>query len=268
MPVENNMMFVRPKNCQYCVHGYNALYHVVQHAQGFNIRDIKAEDVKKTVVYSTIDDHDPLSFYGFGHGQDCYFTGDTGETIFSCSECDKLAGRIVYLLSCLTANGLGPKIIENGAIAYAGFNISWTWLGDIDNNGEFIYPDPYNDPYALGFYQSANQLWVSLLDGKTFQEAVQDSINMYDTWIDYWFNDNPQDPYSQECIKWLAHDRDGLVALDQCMAQTTQENCENMGCLWYENACYSELPEKKGGLLFVAIPIIALVGLAFLVGER
>jgi len=136
------------------------------------------------------------------------FTGDSEQDIFTVNECDKLAGKEVYLLSCLTANSLGPAIIQNGANAYAGYRISWTWVSDSGSDG-----DPYQDLYAKGFYESANELWLALIDGATFEEAVQAAIDRYNWWIDYWFNENPEAPQSQDAIMWLIHDRNGLVAL-------------------------------------------------------
>jgi len=256
MPDESNMMFVRPRNCHYCEHGYNALQHMVAYAQQkgvWNITDLAETQANKAPIYASIDQTDPFAFYGFGHGNHDRYTGDSEENIFTVTECGKLSGRVVYLLSCLTANSLGPAIIQNGALAYAGFNISWTWIGETEND-EFSYPDPYDDPYAFGFYESANELWKALLDGKTFNEAIQQSKNKYDEWIDYWFYTNPEDPASQDCIMWLAHDRDGLVGLNVCDVQNTENDCVTQGCYWYEGCCHaSPYQEYSGNLLTIAI---------------
>lgn len=211
MPNPGKTMIVRPRNCTYCEHGYYALAHVKSHAQamGWNVIDISAGQATKDPVLAAIDLEDPGSFYGFGHGNDCRYTGDTEEDIFNCNENERLAGRDVYLLSCLTANGLGPSIIENGATSYAGFDISWTWLAEGEPTG-----DPYMDWYAKGFWESANELWVAYLEGEAFIATIQRSIDMYNAWIDYWY-DHPEDPSSDDCIMWLIFDRDGLVGITQ-----------------------------------------------------
>lgn len=260
-------MFVRPRNCRYCGHGYHALGHVVQYAASkglWNIADLSAEQANKTPIYNAIDNTDPFGFYGFGHGNDCEFTGDLEEDIFTCAECDKLNGKLVYLLSCLTANGLGPKIMENGAIGYAGFDISWTWLSRSGTDG-----DPYEDPYAICFWESANEFWMALLDGLDFHEAAQKSIDKYNEWIDYWFYENPEDPASQDCMMWLAYDRDGLVAISFCDTLIDQISCETEGCYWYDDACHSvPLPPPRPGIGVALIPIILIVGVAFIVGTK
>ena len=268
MPDTSKMMFVRPKNCRFCGHGYYGLNHVLQYAKtkGWDTVDIAAEQATKQPIYNAIDQHDPASFYGFGHGSDCIYTGDLELPIFTCNECDRLSGRIVYLMSCLTANGLGPTIMQKGALAYAGFTVSWTWLSESGTER-----DPYDDIYARGFWESANELWRALLDGVEFREAVLASIAKYNEWIDYWFYDKPQDPYSQECIKWLAVDRDGLLSLDACDVISDEASCLQEGCYWYDNICHS-MPQKPygggGGFALALIPVIAIVGIAYLVGQK
>jgi len=214
-------MFVRPVNCHDCGNGFHALGHVVDYARqkGINLIDITASDANKDPVYAAIDSNNPTHFYGFGHGGNTRFTGDSEEDIFTVNECDKLAGKEVYLLSCLTANSLGPAIIRNGATAYAGYRISWTWVSESGSD-----EDPNLDLYAKGFYESANELWVALIDGATFEEAVQAAINKYNWWIDYWFDENPEAPQSQDAIMWLIHDRNGLVALYPGMIMETTVN--------------------------------------------
>jgi len=240
-----NMMFGRPINCRYCPHGYYALQHVVNYAQqkgNWTLIDIQAEQANKEPMYQAIDEHDPFSLYHFGHGNDCVVTGDMEQAIFTCSECSKLSGRIVYLLSCLTANGLGPAIIQNGGRAYAGFNISWTWMSLSGTQG-----DPYDDLVARGFFEGANELWLSLLDHNTFGEACQQSRDKYTEWIDYWYQTGG--PYAASCMRWLLHNRDGLVELGDlevrltpCDTIATKQECETIGCYWYNNSCHGELP--------------------------
>ena len=251
------MMFIRPINCHVCGHGYHALGHAKDYAaqHGRVIVDIEKEQANKDPVYQAIDLHDPLYFYGFGHGSQTRYTGDAEEDIFTVDECDKLANRNVYLLSCLTANQLGPAIVEAGAESYAGFNISWTWITSSGTDG-----DPYDDPYAYGFYESANELWNAIVDGKTMQDAVQASIDKYNQWIDYWYYDNPGDPSSQDAIMWLIHDRDGLVLLTVCDTLTDETACITHGCSWYNNSCHTTLPSKSGFNWIVAIGIVVAIG--------
>lgn len=262
----NNMMFIRPKNCHDCGNGYNGLNHVVQYAQNkglWNIIDLSADEANKDPVYQAINNTDPFGIYGFGHGSDCRYTGDLEEDIFTCSECGNLNGRIIYLLSCLTGNSLGPAIIQNGGAAYAGYNISWTWITEGTTEG-----DPYIDKYGKCFWESGNELWIALCDGYEFMEAIDKIIEKYNQWIDYWFYTNPDDDYAEECIMWLAYDRDGLIAYNECMLKQTQQECQNAGCYWYNNICNSREPTKSTFNLIPLIPVIAVIGIAFIVGMK
>lgn len=270
MVVDTNMMFSRPINCRYCEHGYYGLLHVVQYAEQlghYNLIDISAGQATKAPIYQAIEQYQPGSFYGFGHGNDCVFTGDTERAIFTCDECSILQGQIVYLLSCLTGNGLGPAIIDNGGRAYAGYIISWTWMGVGAPEG-----DPYDDKYAHGFFESANEFWLSIIDHKTVQQAYQDSIDKYNEWIDYWTDSN--DPDAANAIKWLIHDRDGLIILGDlnaslplpwvCEDFTTKDEClAHDGCWWYNGGCHSEKPpwiSETKTFIVQLLPPVAKIG--------
>lgn len=245
----NYMMFARPYSCRYCQHGYYGLGHVVDYAKQiglWDIVDMQKEQAVKQPIYIAIDQHNPASYYGFGHGNDDRYTGDTEQDIFNSSECDKLAGRITYLFSCLTANGLGPAIIENGGKAFAGFNISWTWLAEMPPGA---IGDPYGDKYAHGFYESANELWIALIDGYNVEGACQQSVDKYNEWIDYWFGPGSGISGAADAIKWLAYDRDGLVALGdlsarlfECDKYLNKEDCLANDCFWYNGICTHILP--------------------------
>lgn len=294
MPDQTKMMFVRPINCHDCGNGYYALAHARDYAEtkGFTILDIEGTDANQGPVWDALDTEDPGSFYGFGHGNVDIYTGDSEQMIFDTTHCDKLAGRIVYLLSCLTANQLGPAIRDAGALGYAGFDISWTWMTENSSDG-----DPYEDGYANGFYRSANALWESICDGKTLTDAATDSVATYDYWIDYWLYTNNNDPYASEAIKWLVHDREGLIfyptpdvneiptqhycevaggywydnacyAGVDCLTLTNENDCINNGCYWWNESChYEEEPPPGPNLLFI-LPILLVVGIAFIAYQK
>ena len=243
MVVDKNMMFSRGYNCRYCHHGYYAMQHVVDYANEigrWNITDVQKTDANKDGIWAAIEESDPASLFHFGHGNDCVTTGDSEQPVWVCGDCANLAGRIVYFMSCLTANGLGPSIINDcGGKAYAGFNVSWTWLAN-DTNG-----DPYEDPFAYPFFESAMELWIGLLDGLTFGEAIQRSYDKYTEWIEI-----KQAEGNSNSVKWLVHDRDSLVGLGDldaslclCGEYTNRNECVSNGCYWYDNSCNDTLPE-------------------------
>jgi hypothetical protein len=279
MPDMNKILFIRAKRCEECIpaetcdtclQGFHATGNVLQQMQqtGWNVLDAADENANKEYIYNQIDQNDPGVIYGFGHGGNTRFTAQHRLDVFNTSECDKVKDKIVYLFSCLTANQLGPMMMQKGALAYAGFNISWTWIAETDANNNFIYVDPSQDKYAKGFYESANQLMVSLSQGKSFVDAVSDSVAKYNDWIQYWYDVAPGDPSSQDCIMWLAHDRDGLVALTYCDYITSEQACLDADCYWKNNKCQSMLSTPKNLSVLAFIPVLLVVGIAFIVFKR
>lgn len=272
MPDMNKILFIRAKRCDdctpegtcdSCIQGYNAAGHVLaENTGGWSVIDAGDNNANKQYVDEAIEYDDPGVIFGFGHGNQNRFTAQYREDIFTTSDCDRVSGRIVYLLSCLTANQLGPMMMEKGALAYAGFNQSWTWIADTDEYNNFLQPDPYFDKYAQGFYESAVAVMVALCAGYSFIEAIQASIQKYNDWIQYWY-DNP-DPASQDCIMWLAFDRDALVAFSNCDEITDEQTCVQQGCLWEATQC-ATIPRHASINPVLLIPVVFVVGIAFVV---
>jgi hypothetical protein len=210
----------------------------------WNIIDLQGDQANKDPIYAALDEYDPLGYYHFGHGNLGVVTGDAELPVFTSTQCDKLQNRITYLLSCLTANILGPAIITVGGRSYAGFNISWTWMTITGTDG-----DPYSDPVGVCFFESANELWKALIDNAIFEDACQQSRDKYTEWIEYWYETGGN--YAASCIRWLLHDRDGLVCLGDmnarltpCTSMLTKDECQNIGCFWYNDSCHGELPSN------------------------
>lgn len=175
--------------------------------QGLLVTELRCRDAERAPVWNALTVEDHILVYGRGHGNNSTFTGDSEMMIFNTANCDILRGRVVYLLSCYTANKLGPAIIAAGGIAYGGYNIAWTWV-TYDTNR-----DPYIDWYAEGFYRSSNEFPIALIQGGTVAEARVRCIAEYNRWIGIWETERRNDGYAAETIKWLINDRDGLTVL-------------------------------------------------------
>ena len=243
---KRDVLFIRPSDCRYCLNGFYGLEHVVKYAsnKSYNIVDLNGKNADNPYIDDVIMDFSPYLIYGFGHGNVNAYTANSEIPVWIVGEdLTHLAGRIIYLLSCLTANQLGPYLIKQGVIGYGGFLVSWTWITN-DING-----DPYTDKQAEGFYRSTNRFFESLLEGNTLSQAMQDSIQEYNRWIKYW-TDNPNN-VSTEIIKWLIHDRDGLVIYGDPNASTilcedinSREECIEGGCWWYSGSCHCDPPRN------------------------
>ena len=243
----------RPKDCRYCGNAYYALEHTVEYAisKGFDVIDLAASDDTREKIYEAIDTYDPIYFTGIGHGNTCVYTDNFEQIIWACTYYppDNLANRVVYLWSCLTGNGLGPSIISHGGKSYIGYTKNWTWLSGSGTDG-----DPYDDIYARCFFESGEEINRTLFDGGTVNDAVNNAIDKYNEWIDYWMNEGSSNPNSSEMIKWLVWDRDALIQLGDenatirlkhCSEHTNETECEAHGCYWYNGFCHSTPPKPE-----------------------
>jgi len=205
----NMMLNIMPYHCTCCIQAFKGMVHISDEArqQELNLIELQSDDAVKEPIWDTLEASDPIFVNGFGHGNIDIFTGDDEEAVFTDEECNILAGRVVYLLSCLTAVELGPAVIDAGGITYIGFDISWTWMA------ANITADPYNDWYAEGFYRSSNECPIALIQGDTVSVAKDRSIAEYNRWIEIWENERSGDPYAADAIGWLIYDRDGLTVL-------------------------------------------------------
>ena len=68
---------------------------------------------------------------GIGHGGPTVYTGNSGSYLWEVGSYSAAEpnGKVVHLLSCLTAQTLGPDLVANGAEAYFGYHPSFyiTW---------------------------------------------------------------------------------------------------------------------------------------------
>jgi len=226
----------------HCTHGrdlYEALSPSIEYAisKGYNVRIIEGFLCLKKPIEQAIDEFDPDLFAGVGHGWDFWWTCDLEMPVWWCGihYCphppDKLKGRIVYLLSCRTAKELGLMIIRYGARAFIGYK------------EDFIYCEN-----VKGYFESANQILFSLLDGKSVYESVQDTKEKFNEWINYWKRTGH--PQSSEFIKYLIWDRDALTFYGNPCAsiiyckEKDREQCQaSLCCTWYRNACH-DIPRE------------------------
>jgi len=207
MPVMSKAVSSRPYNCRYCIAGFLAEAHVVDSlvGNGVQVADVKANQAVKSNVLKAVQDNDPIYFMGFGHGNSGVFTGDDEQPILDLTNVALMKGRVVNLLSCLTAQQLGPAMIQAGALGYIGYYEEWTWIQ------EDLTQDPYVDPYAASYYKSHDEAGKLLGAKKKLADSANGMVALYQQFIDQWRQSS--DPYASEMVTWLTWDRDALRVL-------------------------------------------------------
>jgi hypothetical protein len=114
---------------------------------------------------------------GIGHGGPDEYTGHNTTTVLKSglTEAGEVKGKIVHLLSCLTAQDLGPYLVKKGAKAYAGYYESFYTIPD--------EPSTPLDEMGL-FWECDSTFDMMILTGATVKEAHVATMAMYDAAID------------------------------------------------------------------------------------
>lgn len=151
----------------------------------------------------------PILFVLVGHG-------NTDVTSVECtavlvrddsSELELFKDKIVDLCSCLTAQLLGPAIIDAGAVAYTGYKEEfWFFVGDVAGTTRAV-----QSPFVTEF-----QFVASLLHGKSTGDARNDQMAKFDEEITYWTTGaGKDDSNSMELARILEMNKANSVLLGE-----------------------------------------------------
>lgn len=151
---------------------------------------------------------DPSLVVGVGHGNSDTYTGQyiAGgySVLLTLYNAGMMAGRVVYLLSCSTAQNLGPEMISKGAVAYAGYNLDFVWTVESPWS-------PATDRLAAPFGKASTMFPKVLVGGRIVRDAKAKAIEVFNQEIERW--EGSTDPYAREVVKWLLWDRDAFTVL-------------------------------------------------------
>jgi len=143
------------------------------HARPYTtIRILEGGDANPDRIDEALSSLDPALFLGVGHGgEDVWTCENREEYMRACTpRASGMAGRIVVLVSCLTARRLGPDLVEKGALAY---------LGSRDELWFYIGEPPCASRASKAVFLCEMQALASLLDGRTAAEAHGDRLRRY-----------------------------------------------------------------------------------------
>lgn len=177
----NTFLFTEPKE-HYLEYGSAVLRQIIQANKqpGQNITELIGADANPERVKKEIAKSSPLVYAGVGHGNESVYTLECTTPFLHANNPDELAlmkDRVVLLCSCLTAQQLGPALIDAGAVAYTGYKEEfWFYTGDAAGTTRAV-----QSPFLAEF-----QFTASLLQGKTTGQARGDQLKRYDEEIAYW----------------------------------------------------------------------------------
>jgi len=113
---------------------------------------------------------------GVGHGDIDAFTGQNEAVILEVSKYDprEVRGKVIKLVSCHTGVVLGPDLIRNGALSFAGYTDDYLWVCDAD-----LASTPWADAMAATCLIPVIDGLNALLDGNTTREALDIELEGY-----------------------------------------------------------------------------------------
>lgn len=105
---------------------------------------------------------------GAGHGSPTQFCGHNDQVILDVDTIPEIRDKVVVLISCETAQRLGPALVDAGASGYIGFNKDLVWVCDADRAST-----PWSDKLAATVMRPISDCINSILDGRTVGESFE-----------------------------------------------------------------------------------------------
>jgi hypothetical protein len=138
---------------------------------------------------------------GLGHGNNDVFTGQEGEVLWRVGNYDsqETTGKIIHLLSCLTARRLGYDLVDNGALAYFGYNEEFAFVTSASPP-----PDITEDPFADPFFKCDSEIDRLIAECHQANEVYGMAMDLYQSEF------NKLVEVDVEAAKWLRHDMQAL----------------------------------------------------------
>jgi len=176
---------------------------------GFKIIDLHNERATKKILESVLKSLNPLLILFNGHGNDESIFGYRGNVLVQCERnVSILCGRIVYALTCSSANVLGDKAVnQHGTLAFIGYKEPFIALND-----DYSVSRPLDDEIAKPFIESAMKVSESLVKGNTTGESLKKSKDMYNLWIAY-YRVHSEIADASDILQYLIADRDALIMI-------------------------------------------------------
>lgn len=167
------------------------------------VTDLQKEKASRKLVESYLDKQKPEIAFFNGHGNDTCITGQNEEILIeSGKNSHLLKDKIVYMRSCDSGKTLGPQAVKEGCKAFIGYRELFRFWTD-----KALVNDPLKDTYAQPFFETSNQVALSLIKGKTPQEAHKDSMVEYRKVISHLLTSNAENSFVVSDLIWNMHNQ-------------------------------------------------------------
>ena len=147
---------------------------------GFDVIDLKDINFDRNKLISMLKEKQPFMVILCGHGNDSSVFGHNNQKVMElCNEDYLLKNKIVYVISCYTANELSKSARNKGCKHYIG----WDILLDIPAKENTT---PEKDDYAQPCMEAMTLLPISILKGDDINMAYNKCYDKFNEWIRRW----------------------------------------------------------------------------------
>lgn len=146
---------------------------VIEEASKKDIKvlDLRGRKANRKTFISYIKEHEPILVFFNGHGNEDTITGYDNEVLVEANKNEELlVEKIVYARSCDAAKNLGRLCIDNGTIAFIGYEKKYALAYTLSK-----VSTPLKDKVARLFVEPSNLVPISLLKGNTTKDAYRKS---------------------------------------------------------------------------------------------
>lgn len=217
MPDNNKITTWRPDKCTHCelIPYWYSFVTKVANNSGYNVTDLLGDTATKPEYEKSMVNDDPIFFGGVGHGSPTTFTGQNAKDAVIAGLNDMLLShRITSLISCLTAQKLGPSIVKQNGQAYLGYFPTFNFY-------RYTAKPIDQDPTLGTFIDFSNLAAIQLLRGENAKVANDMTIARCNYWIRLWQTNPPIPSLAGIIISAIIHDRKGLRLLGDPNAKIT-----------------------------------------------
>lgn len=169
---------------------------------GNKIFDLERNKAVRKKVESYLAKRSPEIAIFNGHGNEYVVAGQDGEDLIVAGQnAQLLKGCIVYMRACSAGKVLGPEIMKLGAKAFIGYREPFRFY----SNEKMYFKKPLEDDYARPFFEASNQVGLSLVKGKSAQDADADSRKAYNNIISGLLTSNSPNSFVIPDLLWNMH---------------------------------------------------------------
>lgn len=169
---DSSILITRPKHDGLMHYLHMFSNDIISKAQqeGIDVFDVEGEEAVREEVEQRIQSLNPDFLIFNGHGNNGLIGGHENEILIEEGENeDLLSNSLVYSRVCSSANSLGERVKED-VEAFIGYNGPFWMFNDTRKSAV-----PNRDKVAEHILVSSNQVPISVINGKTAEEAYERS---------------------------------------------------------------------------------------------